>query len=247
MSDIQQPLQHLQPLPTVDSVPRAAREFDTAYTVAPDHSRLIAATKPLATGYEPSFGPTQMAEFEGMLIAHAGLNTQDEHGRETAARFIRAIEELTACKNSDDEHLSSCIKWKDFPANGMRDMIVLQRIPFTSLCNHHMLPFTGWAHIAYVPEDYIAGLSKFARVVQHFARKLQVQERLTSEIADFLEANLKPKGVGVVLRAEHMCMALRGAEVAGVLTTTSTMRGVFGEHDRTAKAEFMAFVNGNGH
>jgi GTP cyclohydrolase I len=123
-------------------------------------------------------------------------------------------------------------------------MVVVRNITFTSLCNHHVVPFMGVAHIAYVPKNAVAGLSKFARVVRHFGRQLQVQERLTAEIADFLEGTLSPRGVGVVVEAEHLCMTIRGVHSPGTLTTTSAMRGVFSDHDRTAKAEFLNLIRG---
>jgi GTP cyclohydrolase I len=128
--------------------------------------------------------------------------------------------------------------------SGLDEMITLEKIPFYTLCAHHIVPFYGHAHVAYVPDGSIAGLSKFARAVKAMARKLTVQEELTSEIADFLEEKLNPQGVAVVLRAEHLCMAMRGAQAPGVITTTSAMRGVFADHSRTAKAEFLAAING---
>lgn len=185
-----------------------------------------------------------------VLEGCAGLRS-DEHGENTPMRFIEMLQELTACAPTGDEHRDSlhnkgCIKWKDFASAGMQDMITIRKIPFSSLCNHHVVPFTGFAHIAYVPQDKMAGLSKFARVVQHFARQLQVQERLTAQIADYLEAMLSPKGVGVIMSAEHMCMTIRGVQAPGTFTTTSVMRGVFSKHDRTAKAEFLSMVNSHG-
>lgn len=183
-----------------------------------------------------------------LLLDYAGIQS-DEHGEDTGKRFLHALSEMTQCRTyfgaSSNQHLEDCIKWKDFNAGRMQDMIVLEAIPFTSVCNHHVLPFVGKAHIAYVPHIRMAGLSKFARVVGHFARQPQLQERMTEQIADYLERKLNPRGIGVVLKAEHMCMALRGAYAPGVLTTTSTMRGVFSDHTRTAKAEFLSMVNGH--
>lgn len=184
---------------------------------------------------------------QNLLRCYAGIQ-EDEHGKETGKRFLSALSELTACRSIFDEaseqHLEACIKWKDFDAGQMQDMIVLDSIQFTSVCNHHILPFYGKAYIAYVPNDRMAGLSKFARVVKHHARQPQLQERMTHQIADYLERKLHPRGIGVVLRAEHMCMSIRGAQSPGTITTTSTMRGVFADHARTAKAEFMAMING---
>lgn len=182
---------------------------------------------------------TDLAWTESLLAAHAGL-IDDGHGEDTPRRFLVMLSELTSHRHCDGD----CLKWKVFINDGMDEMIVVQDIPFVSVCNHHVIPFMGFAHVAYVPDKKIAGLSKFARVVDHFARALQVQERLTAQVADFLEERLEPRGVGVILRAEHLCMTIRGVQKPGALTTTAAMRGVFADHDRTAKAEFMKYLNG---
>jgi GTP cyclohydrolase I len=114
-------------------------------------------------------------------------------------------------------------------AEGYDELVVVSAVPFFSLCEHHVLPFTGTATIGYVPAGRIAGLSKLAWAVQLFARRLQVQERMTAQIADWLMENLQPLGAGVQLRAEHLCMSLRGARAAGALTTTTARRGVIAE------------------
>ena len=176
-------------------------------------------------------------EAANILRVHAGV-VLDEHGKDTPSRFLQMLDDLTKCKTCD----ALCIKWKTFDAIA-QDMIVVRDIPFTSVCNHHIVPFMGKAHIAYVPRADMAGLSKFARVVHHFASMPQVQERLTAEIGDFLEDHLDPLGVGVVLEAEHLCMTIRGVQVPGTYTSTQTMRGVFADHTRTAKAEFMGMIN----
>jgi GTP cyclohydrolase I len=111
-----------------------------------------------------------------------------------------------------------------------------------SLCEHHLIPFVGYAHVAYLPDDRIVGLSKLARVVEHFARRLQVQERMTVQIADWLEDELAPKGVGVVLDAEHFCMTIRGVHKPGARTTTSALRGHVRNDPRT-RAEFLALTH----
>ena len=108
---------------------------------------------------------------------------------------------------------------------GYDDLVVVSGIPFSSLCEHHLLPFRGTARIGYLPGNRLVGLSKLPRTLEHFARDLQVQERLTQQVADCLEANLLPRGVGVVLEAEHLCMSLRGVQSAGSLTTTTALRG----------------------
>jgi len=182
---------------------------------------------------------------EEALIAHAGLK-HDEHGTKTPRRVLTMWEELTRCREelADDAHYEECIKWAVTKNEGMDEMIAVANIPFVSVCNHHVVPFVGKAHIAYVPDEWIAGLSKFARVTQHFARRLQVQERMTAQIADFLQGALQPRGLAVMLQAEHMCMTVRGVQTPGTITTTSDMRGVFGDHARTAKAEFLQIIGG---
>ena len=129
-----------------------------------------------------------------------------------------------------------------FPNDEGYDELVLARaIPFSSLCEHHMLPFIGVAHVGYIPDDRILGLSKLARVVELFARRLHVQERMTVQIADWLRDQLAPKGVGVVIEAEHLCMSMRGVRLPGSRTTTSTLRGLLRDDPRT-RQEFFALT-----
>lgn len=129
-----------------------------------------------------------------------------------------------------------------FPNNDGYDELVLSKnIPFTSLCAHHALPFSGVAHVGYLPDERILGLSKLARVVHYFARSLQVQERLTKQVADWLETEVKPRGVGVVIEAEHMCMTIRGVQAAGSKTVTSKMYGLLRSNVAT-REEFLALA-----
>lgn len=129
-----------------------------------------------------------------------------------------------------------------FPNDEGYDELVLARdIPFHSLCQHHLLSFKGVAHVGYLPGDRILGLSKLARVVELFARGLQVQERLTKQVADWLQSQLQPKGVGVVLEAEHLCMSLRGVRASGSHTITSAMHGLLRDDPRS-RAEFLALT-----
>jgi GTP cyclohydrolase I len=172
-----------------------------------------------------------------LLKGAAGLNPNSEHGCDTPARFVRMLDEVTGCKDCD----GGCMKWKTFEEK-VDQMIVVKRIPFTSVCNHHVVPFVGHAWVGYVPDGRLAGLSKFARVVHHFARRLQVQETLTESIAAFLEAELAPKGVMVVMEAEHLCMTIRGVQTPGTTTRTVVTRGVFGDHSKTAKLEFLEAI-----
>src|SRR3712207_5392997 len=132
-----------------------------------------------------------------------------------------------------------------FPNDGGYDeLVVATQIPFHSMCEHHLLPFVGVAHVGYLPGERIIGLSKLARVVELFARDLQVQERLTTQVARWLNDHLKPKGVGVVLEAEHLCMSLRGVQKPGARTVTSALFGRVRDDART-RAEFLALTGRN--
>ena len=132
-----------------------------------------------------------------------------------------------------------------FPNDGGYDeLVVVRDIPFHSLCEHHLLPFVGVAHVGYVPGDRIIGLSKLARVVELFAASLQVQERLTTQVAGWLDEQLSPQGAGVVLEAEHMCMSLRGVQKPGVRTVTSALHGRLRDDPRT-RQEFLSLTGGS--
>jgi GTP cyclohydrolase I len=130
--------------------------------------------------------------------------------------------------------------------DGYDELIVARSIPFHSLCMHHLLPFHGVAHIGYLPGERIIGLSKLGRVVEYFSRDLQIQERLTTQVADWLERELEPKGVGVVLEAEHLCMSLRGVQKLGAKTVTSALRGLVRDDART-RQEFLALTTRTTH
>jgi GTP cyclohydrolase I len=162
----------------------------------------------------------------------------NEHMHDTPRRFVQMLRDLTT---PEEFEFTTFVN-----DEGIDEMVSLTKIPFYTLCAHHIIPFYGYAHIGYVPGNSIAGLSKFSRTVRHFSRQLTVQEVMTTQIADFLEAKLKPQGVIVVLEAEHLCMAMRGVGTPGVLTRTTAVRGVFADHSRTAKAEFMNALNGHG-
>lgn len=148
---------------------------------------------------------------------------------ETPSRVARMYEEMfSGLSENPEQHL------KLFEEKSNDEMVIVKDIPFSSMCEHHLLPFVGKAHIAYIPSNNkIIGLSKFARIVDNFAKKPQVQERLTSDIADFLEKNLQPKGVAVIIEAEHMCMSIRGAKASGSKTQTSALRGCMKSDART--------------
>ena len=175
------------------------------------------------------FSDTELA---AELLKRFGVDTDVPHMAKTPARYVKMMKELTTPEP---------FEFTIFEAMS-DEMVVLSPIPFYTLCAHHCVPFYGKAHVGYVPGKAIAGLSKFGRLVKNLARGLWVQEELTTAIADGMEAELNPKGVAVILDGEHMCMSMRGVGMPGVVTRTSTMRGVFGDHDRTAKAEFMEAI-----
>jgi GTP cyclohydrolase I len=169
----------------------------------------------------------------GDLLTALGRDIREPGLRDTPRRVAAAYAELLTHEP---------VALTTFPNDaGYDELVVVREIPFHSLCMHHLLPFHGVAHVAYLPGERIIGLSKLARVVELFARDLQLQERLTMQIADCLQEQLRPKGVGVVLEAEHLCMSLRGVQKAGTRTTTSALLGLLRDDART-RQEFLALV-----
>lgn len=158
---------------------------------------------------------------------------------ETPKRVANMYEEIFAGLHDDPRrHL------KLFDEGNNDEMVVVRDIPMYSMCEHHLLPFIGKAHIAYIPSDgRVIGLSKLARIVDSFSKKPQLQERLTTQIADFLDKELSPQGVAVVIEAEHLCMTMRGARAAGAKTQTSALRGSM-RKDAKTRAEAMALLRG---
>ncbi len=189
---------------------------------------------------DPEFdevGEVELTHLVSDLITGLGEDVNREGLVKTPHRVERSLRFLmSGYGTSVDEVLNGAL----FQAEGS-EMVVVKGIEFYSLCEHHMLPFFGTAHIAYIPGDTILGLSKFARVVDVFARRMQVQERMTSQIADALEQALKPAGVAVVTEASHLCMMMRGVEKQGSTTRTSAMRGVFKDSART-RQEFLEAI-----
>lgn len=164
------------------------------------------------------------------LLLALGADLQDEGLRDTPRRMAGSLAELLT---------PVAFEATTFPNDrGYDELVLLRDVPFHSLCMHHLLPFHGVAHIGYLPGERIIGLSKLARVVERFSRDLQVQERLTVQVADWLEDELRPRGVGVVLEAEHTCMTLRGVRKPGSRTVTSAVRGLLREDPRT-RQEFL--------
>ncbi len=166
----------------------------------------------------------------GLLVA-LGQDLDDEHTADTPRRVAAAFTELLSPRPFNLTTVPN--------DEGYDELVVARDIPFHSLCQHHLLPFKGVAHVGYLPGRRVVGLSKLARVVELFARRLQVQERLTKQIADCLQEHLEPKGVGVVLEAEHLCMSLRGVQAHGAVTTTSALQGLLRDDGRS-RAEFFA-------
>ena len=167
------------------------------------------------------------------LLAALGADVDSDALADTPRRVADAYAELLTPRP---------FRATTFPNDdGYDELIVARSIPFHSLCMHHLLPFHGIAHVGYLPGKRILGLSKLGRVVELFSRDLQIQERLTVQVADWLEEQLEPKGVGVVLQAEHMCMSLRGVQKLGAKTVTSAMRGLLREDPRT-RQEFLSLT-----
>jgi GTP cyclohydrolase I len=167
------------------------------------------------------------------LLRALGRDPAAEHLADTPRRVADSLGELLTCPP---------FQLTTFANDAGYDELVLARdIPVHSLCEHHLLPFSGTAHVGYLPGDRILGLSKLARVVELFARDLQVQERLTQQVADWLQEELAPRGVGVVIEAEHLCMSLRGVRATGSRTVTSALRGLVRDDART-RAEFFSLA-----
>lgn len=159
--------------------------------------------------------------------------------RDTPARVARMfVRELTAGYSVD---ISSLFQ-STFPSDGYDGMVVVHQIAINSMCEHHWMPIHGFAHVGYIPDKVVLGLSKVARVVEAYARRFQLQERLTKQIADAIEENLDPKGVIVVIEAEHLCLSIRGAQKPGTITTTSSILGAFSDPTTGAREEFFRLI-----
>lgn len=168
-----------------------------------------------------------------IFLTALGVQLDSEHLRATPGRMARAYAELFTPRSFD---------LTTFPnEEGYDELVLARRIPLRSVCEHHLLPFVGVAHIGYLPGDRILGLSKLARIVEHFSCRPQVQERLTKQIGDWLTEHLQPRGVGVVIEAEHTCMTLRGVQAVGTTTVTSTLLGTLRE-DARSRQEFFSLT-----
>jgi GTP cyclohydrolase IA len=184
-------------------------------------------------------GAETIADLVRKMIAQLGEDPNREGLRRTPERFEKALRYLTSGYRLDPEKL----------LNGAMftvcydEMVVVRDIEMYSLCEHHLLPFFGKCHVAYIPSKKVVGLSKIARLVNMYARRLQIQERLTSQIAKAIEDRLNPQGVGVIIEARHLCMVMRGVEKQHSSATTSAMLGVFRENKQT-RDEFLSLVQG---
>lgn len=171
------------------------------------------------------------------ILEAVGEDPNREGLKDTPARVARMYAELLEGMHHEPaEHLSSVFSEK------YDEIVLLRDIPFYSVCEHHLMPFIGKAHLAYLPDGKVLGVSKLARIVDAFARRLQVQERLTDQIADFLMKNLKPQGVAVVLEASHSCMTIRGIRKPGAVMVTSALRGIF-KKDSRSRSEVLTLMH----
>ncbi len=171
------------------------------------------------------------------ILGLIGEDTDREGLIDTPFRVAKAIQFLTQGYNHNPEEILLSAKFKE----NYREMVIVKDIEIFSMCEHHMIPFIGKAHVAYIPNGYITGLSKIARVVEAFSRRLQVQERLTTQIKDAIQNTLNPLGVAVVIEAKHLCMAMRGVQKQNSVTTTSDFTGAF-ERAET-RAEFISLIS----
>ncbi|MBD2135121.1 MAG: GTP cyclohydrolase I FolE [Sphaerospermopsis kisseleviana] len=194
----------------------------------------------LSTQQQPQVTEAEMMQAVRTLLIGLGENPDREGLKDTPKRVVKALQFLTkGYHESLDELLNGAV----FTENA-DEMVLVRDIDIFSSCEHHILPVIGRAHVAYIPNGKVIGLSKIARICEMYARRLQVQERLTLQIADALQGLLKPKGVAVVIEATHMCMVMRGVQKPGSWTVTSAMRGVFSEDART-REEFMNLIRHN--
>ena len=179
----------------------------------------------------------EMASLYRRLLELIGEDPEREGLLKTPYRVAKAINFLTNGYNMNAEEILTSAMFKE----EYRQMVIVKDIDIYSMCEHHMLPFFGKAHVAYIPDGYITGLSKIARVVEAFSRRLQVQERLTTQIRNCIQDTLKPLGVAVVIEAQHMCMQIRGVQKQNSVTTTSAFTGIFLEHLNT-REEFVHLI-----
>ena len=194
----------------------------------------------LAAGSDPATRPTREEAEAAVrtLIAYIGDDGDREGLLDTPRRVVKAYDELFAGYNECPTDILSRT-FQD--VGGYEDIVIVRDIPFTSMCEHHLLPFTGVTHVGYIPHGRVTGLSKLARVVEEVARRPQVQERMTQTIADMIEEKLESTGVAVVIQAEHSCMSIRGVKKHGSSTVTSALRGIF-KKNPSSRAEVLSLI-----
>lgn len=215
-------VESLESLATAESMTNPA-------PVAPSRRR-IHRTRPGTGDVDRAAGQRAVVQ----LLTALGRDPVDEHLADTPRRVVDALIELTTPQDFD---------FTTFPNDeGYDEMVIVRNIPVRSLCEHHLLPFSGRASIGYLPGERIVGLSKLARIVEHFACRPQTQERLTKQVAQWLQDHLSPQGVGVIVEAEHSCMTLRGAHATGSSTLTSTLLGQLRDDPRS-RQEFLALAD----
>ncbi|MBX9256159.1 GTP cyclohydrolase I FolE [Desmonostoc muscorum CCALA 125] len=209
-------------------------------SICPDLTTADQRLSTLATEQQPTVTEAEMMQAVRTLLIGLGEDPDREGLKDTPKRVMKALQFLTkGYHESLDELLNGAV----FTENA-NEMVLVRDIDIFSSCEHHILPIIGRAHVAYIPNGKVIGLSKIARICEMYARRLQVQERLTVQIADALQGLLKPQGVAVVIEATHMCMVMRGVQKPGSWTVTSAMRGVFAEDVRT-RQEFMNLIRHN--
>jgi GTP cyclohydrolase I len=204
---------------------------------SPGDAPPIKLSRPRVVTEAPTIDLEGAEDAAAALLVALGQSLGTPHMAETPRRMAAAYAELLTADAFD---------FTTFPnSEGYDELVLVQDIPVTSLCEHHMLPFTGVAHVGYLPGERILGLSKLARLVRFFASRAQTQERLTKQLAEQLETGLSPRGVGVVLDTEHSCMSLRGVRAPGTRTVTSALLGVL-RTDPASRAEFLSLTRRNG-
>ena len=184
---------------------------------------------------------TQNKKFENavqQMMLHVGENPEREGLRDTPARVRKAYEFIYGGYKEDPKEILQ----KALFSTSNEEMVLVKNIEFYSTCEHHLLPIIGRVHVAYIPNGKVVGLSKIPRVVNVFARRMQIQEQLTEQIADAIMDTIEPKGVAVVISARHMCMEMRGVEKINSTTTSSALRGLFKKNEKT-RSEFFSLIN----